>query len=175
MKHKNIEWSNEYGMEIDSIQIVSSQNFKSLGKCYRVSDDRERPLGWCGTNQMKSLNRQKFKVRSDEGWGFCTKDCFLDQGQPQMGVPRYSKDVHILDQEYCDMLMRKRLKDKKIRQLKVKPEILCVGKNKTYKSDIYIKDGNEYYLMNESARQAMQDESTNSDKWYIVGKYPKTS
>ena len=113
MNHKNIEWSNEYGTETDSIHILSSKNFESIGKCYRISDDREPSFGWCGTNQQKSLRRQKFKVRSTEGWGFCTRDCFLDQRQPQMGVPRYSKNVHILDQEYCDKLMKKRLEDKK--------------------------------------------------------------
>ena len=135
MNHKNIEWSNEYGTETDSIHILSSKNFESIGKCYRISNDREPSFGWC--------------------------------------VPRYSKDVHILDQEYCDKLMKKRQEDKKIQNLKVMPEILCVGKNKTYKSEIYIKDGNRYYLMNESARQKIHNRLPNISKWYIVGKYPK--
>ena len=71
--------------------------------------------------------------------------------------------------------MKKRLEDKKIQNLKLMPEILCVGKNKTYKSEIYIKDGNRYYLMNESARQKIQNRLPNISKWYIVGKYPKRS
>lgn len=167
----NAIWEDDY---LNEIHIVRAGTFEHLAKCYRTFDKNH--YGWCGTNQMNTIKKQKFQVSSTEGWGFCKKDCFPDPYKQQIGVPRYKDDVYILEPEYCEKLMKKRLKAKNLRKLKVDPKILCVGKNKTYKFQTYIKSGKKYHLvkLSEYKDHEMLENLHKDRKWYIVGKYLKS-
>ena len=160
---------------VDEVDIFSRDPFKLLTKCFRALD--EDNYGWCGTNMVNSINTQKFKVSSTRGWGFCKKDCFPDPNKPQMGVPRYKEDVRILKNDYCENLVKKRLNAKRLRKYKVKPQILCVGKNNTYKTQTFIKDNKGYHLLNPSnyTKYPILQKLRMKNSWYIVGRYFRKS
>ena len=150
---ETVSWTEQY---IDEINIVDRKS-KLITKCYMQYDNNNH--GWCGTNQGNDLKKQKFSVSKTSGWGFCKKDCFPEQKQEQMGVPRYSEDVYVLEDTYCENLMAQKLEYKKIKKYKVAPKILCVGKNKTHNSITYRKHRGKYQLIDDDPH-----------KWYIVGK-----
>ena len=156
---------------VDEIDIFTNNPLKLVTKCFRALD--EDNYGWCGTNQVNGINKQKFQVSSTRGWGFCKKDCFPDPSKPQMGVPRYKEDVHILENDYCETLMHKRLKAKYLARYKVKPEVLCVGKNNTYKVQTFIKDDDGYHFVKRSElkKYPKLEKLRMDNPWYNVGRY----
>ena len=90
-----------------------------------------------------------------------------------MGVPRYNEDVQVLEQDYCEKLMKKQLKAKRIKHFKVKPKVLCVGKNKTTHVRTYIKHSNrKYHLLKQSkfSGHPKVEKILKQKKWYIIGK-----
>ena len=48
-----------------------------------------------------SATYRNFFFFSDEGWGFCSKECYPDQTQPFFGVAR-EKAIDVLDENYCE-------------------------------------------------------------------------
>ena len=154
--------------QVGEIEIFTNESFELLAKCFRAFD--EDGYGWCGTNQNNNINDQKFAVGSDKGWGFCKKDCFPDPSEPMVGVLRY-KDIHILNERYCEGQI-----DRK--NLKVKPEVLCVGMNNSYKIKTYLKQGDRYHhirLTDIKRFPVLKKLRELEDKWYVVGKNVSSS
>lgn len=50
---------------------------------------------------MKIVRRIILTNLKNPGWGFCSKDCYPDQGQPFYGVAR-EKTIDVLDETYCE-------------------------------------------------------------------------
>ena len=38
----------------------------------------------------------------EKSWGFCGKDCYLDEDAPQTGILRMKEHIHILSDKLCE-------------------------------------------------------------------------
>ena len=67
------------------------------------------------------------KPKSDSSsWGYCSKDCFLDEDADDFGVMRVVDTANVLSTEQCNEFLDWALK----KNVEVRPLVLCVGKGK---------------------------------------------
>jgi len=117
--------------QVQEVIVIDSSGKKHY--CYR----RQNPtwIGWCNVKEDASAIGE---LRQTTSWGFCSKDCNIEDAHhtPSSSVLRTVKGVDILPSGLCDHYLDIALGH----NVKVRPEILCIG---------YLKD-NKYIVMKEA-------------------------
>ena len=91
--------------------------------CYHKQSPKKGSRGWCEVkkNAASALGRQRTLRRKNTSWGFCGKDCYLDDNKHGSSVLRFVEDVDILDEGLCDEFLESTLRSTVEERVKVKP------------------------------------------------------
>ena len=114
--------------------------------------DLDKTQGWC---RIKGdfYNPQK-KDLNAKGWGFCSKDCFLDENEASSGKLRAVHNKNVLDDKLCQKFLNFSLSQIP----KVRPQVLCVGMQKSWKTAIWeITDGGYQEMEEDEAEKVLAD------------------
>ena len=130
---------------IDEIMIIKDKSKAASGDnvvyCYRQfsPSDIDKNKGWCHI-QGDFYNPQTVD-KSVKGWGFCSRDCFLDENQAVSGRLRAVKDRQVLKDLLCEEFLNYSLPLFPV----VRPKILCVGMRKDWNTEIWRKTKKSSY------------------------------
>jgi len=101
--------------------------------CYPKHNPENEEHGWCHTKgNYYEVGRENSHEKS---WGFCGKDCYLDEDAPQTGILRMKEHIHILSDKLCESYLDISLQYKP----QVRPRIICVAQQHHWKEDVYKK------------------------------------
>ena len=108
--------------------------------CYGEKSVKNDSEGWCKiTSNFYDMNvEQPIPAGS---WGFCSKDCYLDDDEKRSGVLRTESNVEVLDEVMCNKFLNVSLKS----EVQFRPKILCVGQLKTWKTDVFNLENGTYH------------------------------
>ena len=79
------------------------------------------------------------------GWGFCGKDCFLDNKTINSGILRQKQNVEILSEELCEDYLNRALES--WGKPTVRPKILCIARTEKWKESIWQKTEDGYHTV----------------------------
>jgi len=119
------------------VKIVSRSG-KTLDICYPSKNPEKESFGWCRTrgNYYDPDNEN----HSKSGWGFCSKDCFLNTTTEAFGILRHKDNVEMLSDRLCEKYLRRTLES----YTQVKPEILCVARTNEWSETLWEKSYGGY-------------------------------
>ena len=118
--------------EIEEIVIRQSASKRKIF-CYNETNPENQGYGWCWTNSnYYDLHRPKQNYR---GWGFCGRECYLSDDEPQYGVLREKMGVAIFPDPLCREFLQKSLE----RTVQVMPDILCIGRLEKWRESVWQK------------------------------------
>jgi len=128
-----------YPEEYEEIQLVDEAGSSSF--CFTPSSPKAGSKGWCPV----SVSHYGFKRVEEKGWGFCSKDCYLGpyNKSEDSNILRLVKDVDVLPHDLCQMFLNVSTKGNRV---KVRPEVICVGKLLPWKTQVWKKQGKCYLL-----------------------------
>ena len=133
------QYSNTHSGEnmTPEISLVGS-NGKVIATCYVITATNKKH-GWCKTKgNYYNLDKPKSETK---GWGFCSKDCYLEDRVKEeggSGTLRVVDKVDVLEDDMCNKYMKR----SKLEQYG--PEMLCVGYIKKFQTETYTMDGKPY-------------------------------
>jgi len=104
--------------------------------CYHTNSPKRGSEGWCKVDQGAATIAKMYETVS---WGFCGSDCYLDKEEEASSVRRKKEGVDVLDETLCDKFLEASSKN-----LKVKPQILCIGHKQEIKYDTWIETTDGY-------------------------------
>ena len=98
-----------------------------------IFDSFFQAYGWCYTDK----NYYNFDTLKKDsiGWGFCSRDCFLDKNEKPGGILRIVDHVNILPGTLCDGFLERSLRFGN--KTSYRPKILCVGKVHHWNTDVW--------------------------------------
>ena len=107
--------------DLGNFQDIVLDSDSELTYCYNNKSPNSDSVGWCHVSvDASNLNGLK-KTMS---WGFCGRDC-NEVEEPEGMVLRKVEDIDILSEQLCDTFLNKSLPEDGV---KVRPQILCIGK-----------------------------------------------
>ena len=124
------------GVEEIKLEGVSDNATKY---CYPSENPESKSFGWCWTGG-NYYDRNEILHDEDESWGFCGKDCYLNETVENYGILRQKHNVSILEKDLCESFLQSSL----LPNTKVKPLILCIAKKEHFKEEVWRKDGEGY-------------------------------
>lgn len=124
--------SNNLG-DISDIILVDSTNNETY--CYQDKSPKEGSVGWCHVNQDATIIQE---LSTTDSWGFCDKDCTKND-EPTAGVLRQIESVDIIEENLCNTYL-----EQVAQSVKVKPQILCIGKKEKIKMTVFDVDGTSF-------------------------------
>ena len=78
----------------DEVMIANGRG--EISHCFKKINPENSTFGWCKTDgDYYELGRPKNGAGYDS-WGFCSKDCFLDETQELSGVLRIKNNVKVI-------------------------------------------------------------------------------
>ena len=95
--------------------------------------------GWCYTRD-DYFDPGKVNPKHG-GWGFCSKNCFLNKRTAKNGVLRIVDHANVLKQEICNELLKKSLPTWGV---SYKPKILCAGIVHHWSTDVWRMRGDKF-------------------------------
>jgi len=114
-------------------EIVIQREGQKDVMCYPKHNPENEEHGWCHTKgNYYEVGRENSHEKS---WGFCGKDCYLDEDAPQTGILRMKEHIHILSDKLCESYLDISLQYKP----QVRPRIICVAQQHHWKEDVYKK------------------------------------
>ena len=122
---------------------IKAESGEDIALCFPSKNPENETYGWCKT-WGDFYNIDKYDEHKD-GWGFCSKDCYLDTKVSDMGVLRVKKEMEILPDEHCKKYLRKSMEG----EVEVVPIILCVAKTEKWEENIWVKT-REGYIQKEN-------------------------
>ena len=132
----------DVGMEIR----IQAESGEDIALCYPSKNPANETYGWCKTkgnyHDIDNYDREK------EGWGFCSKDCYLDTEVKNSGILREKLGVEILSENQCEKYLNRSLD--KYEGVEVMPSILCVAKTEKWEESAWVKTG-EGYIQRDSS------------------------
>jgi len=117
---------------VNEIRIVD-QSGKDIAFCYPSINPENSTYGWCKTKGDFYVLRKE--NQNHEGWGFCSKDCYLDTDTENNGILRHQEGVEILSEELCDQYLNRSLG----KEVEVRPLILCVARTEKWEETVWQK------------------------------------
>lgn len=127
------------GTVIDNFDEINLVQGNSSVYCYGEKSGKKDSEGWCKvTSSFYDMNGEQ-KIPGGS-WGFCSKDCYLEEDQKKSGVLRSELNVEVLDETMCDKFLNKSLRS----EVQFRPKILCVGQLKTWKTDVWKFENGTY-------------------------------
>jgi len=117
------------GQEVAVIDCKMRSHF-----CFKKSSS-EADLGWCSVKDDATIV-QTLRTFKKSSWGYCGKDCALDEDLKGSSTLRVVENIDILDDKLCNMFLKKTLQ----RTVEVKPEVLCIGFKKKIKFSTFMFD-----------------------------------
>ena len=110
--------------------------------CFPKNNPEKKEYGWCRTlghyYQADIPGMDMNPLYSS--WGFCSKECYLDNSIKNLGILRDKQRVQILPEELCQEHLRTSLRPK----VKYHPQILCIAKTHKWKESVWEKTGEGY-------------------------------
>ena len=133
---QKLHTKNDVGKEIR----IQNESDEDIALCYPSKNPENETYGWCKTKgNFYHLYDHK---PDEEGWGFCSKDCYLDITESNSGVLRKKEGVEILSEKLCEAYLNKSIpKDEGV---EVMPEILCVARTERWEETTWVKTGEGY-------------------------------
>lgn len=133
---KLLDFDNKNLTKITLISLNKNETF-----CYRNKSILEGSKGWCPVIDDASTMGE---LTTTDTWGFCSKDCFLNetkQIEPDANVLREVRHVDVLSDKLCNEFLESSLYGSVV---KIQPEILCIGFQKSQEEKTYtISDNNK--------------------------------
>jgi len=119
----------KFGKEVRII----SESGKTIDICYPSKNPEKEDFGWCKTrgNYYDPDNEDPY----ENGWGFCSKDCFLDKPTQAFGILRHKDNVEMLSNKLCTKYLQRTLES----YTQVKPKILCVARTNKWSEELWVK------------------------------------
>jgi len=151
---KHPDTPHTYGEIWKEIRLVD-QDDKDIAVCYPDKNPVNASYGWCYT-KGDYYRPGKGNPNYVGGWGFCSKDCFLDSSTDNVGILRHKNGVEILSEELCDQYLNRSLGD----GVEVRPHILCVARTEKWNEQMWQKT-KEGYRQVEPSEPAMRYGSEN--------------
>ena len=126
---------NNVPRNVEEIRILSHDG-KHSKYCYPKKNPEKGGKGWCNTvgNYYNFRNVNE----THQGWGFCSKGCFLKSSHKNM--LNIKKNVNLLEEKMCADLMSFGLPE----SVKINLRVLCVAPVKNFKESVWVKIGDEY-------------------------------
>ena len=84
-----IEWSEDG--KYDEVMLRLGKDFIF---CHSTENPENSVYGWCSTGK-KNYYRVRTRLMNKHGWGYCSKDCFLDRKSVEGQALRHVDNVHV--------------------------------------------------------------------------------
>ena len=118
---------------------ILGESGEVIALCYPMKNPEDETFGWCHT-KGNYYNLDNYKLE-EKGWGFCSKDCYLDNKMPESGVLRWKENVEILSENLCEKYLNRSLGNDGV---EVRPIILCVARTERWVETTWVKTGKGY-------------------------------
>ena len=131
-KEKNVSVS------IDFQEMAITAPGENITFCYRNQSLNPGSRGWCKVKDDFYVVGESRIV--DNGWGFCSSDCFLGESEPESLLLRQKSNVSVLPDRICEIFLNQSIPQ----HVRHTPKILCVGNWENWKTDYWEKIDNKY-------------------------------
>ena len=119
---------------------IQAESGEDITVCYPSKNPANETYGWCKTNgNYYDLDNYELEK---EGWGFCSKDCYLDTKVKNSGILREKLGVEILSEDLCEKYLNRSLYSED--GIEVMPRILCVARTEKWAETTWVKTGEGY-------------------------------
>jgi len=140
---------------VEEIKIIGGGKHNIL--CYPDKNPEDASFGWCRT-RGHYYDKDNPDKEWDRGWGFCSKDCYLDPNSPDNGVLRSQKNVGVLPEKECLEFVRLSFWEGDVKHV---PQILCVAKREQWREEQWERqDGGGY--------KKVEHQETNSSRYGML-------
>ena len=121
---------------VEEIRIHNSTTGENI-YCHSQTNPEAKDFGWCHTEgNYYNWNNISFTYR---GWGYCSQDCYLDLKASNREL-RVKEKVNILSADLCEEFLKTTL----FHNVTVKPEVLCVAHQESFKESVWYKTDSGY-------------------------------
>jgi len=145
----NPDTPNAVPSHVEEIKLVERRRTPTL--CHPKQNPENATFGWCRTRgNYYSLDNPKSVYNN--GWGFCSKDCYLDTSTHNSGILRHKENIAILDEGECDVFLKRSIGG----IVRYMPRILCIAMKNKWKEEVWRKSdygGYQKAGLNENAKR----------------------
>jgi len=128
----------------EEIKIIGGNKRNKI--CFPTQNPENPRFGWCRTRgNFYRLGEDQHRYKN--GWGFCSKDCYLDESIEGSGILRKKYNVGILPEHQCEAFLRYSLQGKHVRH---RPKILCIAQKMKWSEEVWKRTGSGYKKLGKS-------------------------
>ena len=126
----NPDTPDEIPQGVEEINLVGG--YKPSTLCFPSRNPENAAFGWCRT-RGNYYSRDDPENSYRRGWGFCSKDCYLDTTTENSGILRRKDDIAILPEYECDEFLQRSLGGR----VRYRPRILCIAMKNKWREEVW--------------------------------------